>query len=306
MPLIPAKCTACGADLSVDATKEAAVCPYCNTAYITEKAIQYYNTTNVTNINTLHADVVQITDQNTFENRIKSGYTFLQLNDYETAEKLFSKLVEEMPYDYRAWLGLIRVHTHNFTDNNINKSQYDRIDQFYRKGLQVADAEEQEVLQGQCASYLATNKQRLQELKTEVENQLVKTNKTFLSIIDQHIKEIDDLIDQRDSRKVTPLTIYTGAVVISFLIALIVNSTSNVNNFGFFMALFVGALCVFYIFTLPVISILNHSYESKVYRINQELIQKHTLVNQLKQNMQLETEKLQKEYFLVAGEYYQF
>ena len=72
------------------------------------------------------------------------------------------------------------------------------------------------------------------------------------------------------------------------------------------MALFVGALCVFYIFTLPVISTLNHSYENKVYRINQELIQKHTLVNQLKQNMQLETEKLQKEYFLVAGEYYQF
>ena len=216
MPLIRAKCTVCGADLSVDGTKEAAICPYCNTAYITEKAIQYYNTTNVTNINTLHADVVQITDQNTFENRIKSGYTFLQLNDYETAGKLFSKLVEEMPYDYRSWLGLIRVESHNFTDNNLNKSQYDHIDQLYRKGLQVADAEEQEVLQGQCASYLAANKQRLQELKTEVENQLVKTNKTFLTIIDQHVKEIDDLIDERDSRKVTPFMIYTGAVVISF------------------------------------------------------------------------------------------
>ena len=42
MPLLQAKCTNCGANLQVDAEKEAAVCPYCNTPYVVEKAIANY------------------------------------------------------------------------------------------------------------------------------------------------------------------------------------------------------------------------------------------------------------------------
>lgn len=46
MPIIPAKCTNCGASLKVDNTKDAAICPYCGSAFIVEKAINNYNTTN--------------------------------------------------------------------------------------------------------------------------------------------------------------------------------------------------------------------------------------------------------------------
>lgn len=35
MALVQAKCTNCGANIEVDQTKEAGICPYCNTAYIT-------------------------------------------------------------------------------------------------------------------------------------------------------------------------------------------------------------------------------------------------------------------------------
>lgn len=57
MPIVPAKCTNCGADLQVDSSKDAAVCPYCNTAYIVEKAI-----TNFAGGNSgpIRADVVNI------------------------------------------------------------------------------------------------------------------------------------------------------------------------------------------------------------------------------------------------------
>lgn len=48
MPLVKAQCTNCGASLEVDSSKEAAICPHCNTPYIVEKAINNY-TTNVTN-----------------------------------------------------------------------------------------------------------------------------------------------------------------------------------------------------------------------------------------------------------------
>lgn len=52
-----AKCTNCGANIEVDETKEAGVCKYCNSAYVTEKAIQNYNT-NVTNNATNNAQTI--------------------------------------------------------------------------------------------------------------------------------------------------------------------------------------------------------------------------------------------------------
>lgn len=60
MGLIKAQCTNCGAILDVDNAKDAAICPYCNTPYIVEKAINNY----VTNIsNNINAQTVIINGQ---------------------------------------------------------------------------------------------------------------------------------------------------------------------------------------------------------------------------------------------------
>ena len=40
MGFVEAKCPNCGANLSVDSSKEAAICEYCGTPYIVEKAVQ--------------------------------------------------------------------------------------------------------------------------------------------------------------------------------------------------------------------------------------------------------------------------
>lgn len=44
LKMVPAICTQCGAKLEVDNSKDAAICPYCNTPFIVEKAINKYNT----------------------------------------------------------------------------------------------------------------------------------------------------------------------------------------------------------------------------------------------------------------------
>ncbi len=59
MALVPAKCTNCGANIEVDESKEAGICRYCGTAFITEKAINNY-TTNVQ----VNNNVVQTTNIN--------------------------------------------------------------------------------------------------------------------------------------------------------------------------------------------------------------------------------------------------
>ena len=48
MPLVKAQCTNCGAALEVDSSNDAAICPFCGTPYVVEKAIHQY-VTNVTN-----------------------------------------------------------------------------------------------------------------------------------------------------------------------------------------------------------------------------------------------------------------
>lgn len=55
MPLVSAKCTNCGAFLEADNTKDAAICPYCGSPYIVEKAINNYNV-----INNISASVVNV------------------------------------------------------------------------------------------------------------------------------------------------------------------------------------------------------------------------------------------------------
>ncbi|MBQ7345438.1 MAG: leucine-rich repeat domain-containing protein [Oscillospiraceae bacterium] len=57
MPLVNAKCTNCGAALTVDASKDAAICEFCGSAFIVEKAINNYN---ITNHNHINADVVNV------------------------------------------------------------------------------------------------------------------------------------------------------------------------------------------------------------------------------------------------------
>lgn len=68
MPLIAAKCTNCGALLKVDSAKDAAVCEYCGTPFIIEKAVNNYNTTN-----NISGSVVNIYGGNSAEFVIRAG-----------------------------------------------------------------------------------------------------------------------------------------------------------------------------------------------------------------------------------------
>lgn len=59
MPLVNAKCTNtnCGANLKVDSNKDAAICEFCGSAFIVEKAINNYS---ITNNNEIHSNIVNI------------------------------------------------------------------------------------------------------------------------------------------------------------------------------------------------------------------------------------------------------
>lgn len=72
MNLIPGICSQCGATLSVDKSKEAMICPYCNTPFVVEKAIQMFNMSyNITN--NINAQNVIIEGKDNYDFNIVGG-----------------------------------------------------------------------------------------------------------------------------------------------------------------------------------------------------------------------------------------
>ena len=80
--LVPAVCTQCGAALEVDPTQEAAVCKYCNTPFIVDKAIQNYN---IKNAKIEHVDTVNIDMKGTADSFF--GFVGKQMSESRVARR---------------------------------------------------------------------------------------------------------------------------------------------------------------------------------------------------------------------------
>ena len=89
MPLVAAMRTQCGGVLDIDSSKDAAVCPFCATPFITEKAIHNYTTHNQNNFQIQNANI-QMNDEHSIESKLKSAEIFLTVHgDFKKAKELF-------------------------------------------------------------------------------------------------------------------------------------------------------------------------------------------------------------------------
>ena len=101
MALVPAKCTQCGGNIEVDNTHEAGICQHCGTPFITEKAINNYNTfvTNNfagANINVMGANV---------DNLFILAKNAEEVKDFKEANMYYSKILEIEPTNCKALVG---------------------------------------------------------------------------------------------------------------------------------------------------------------------------------------------------------
>lgn len=216
MPLVPAICTQCGARLEVDPNCEAAICKYCNTPFITEKAINNYNTTYVTNIGHLHADVVHINDDSSRDSRVKSGETFLKFDDYTSAEEVFSKLTKECPYDYRGWWGLVRVYSRKFTDFSIGRPELSKMKSMYDKACAVATPQEKSAMDAEYKPYSAQLERRLSERLNDTRQRMQQESYEFEAQKINLESRINALSEQQKSLKQPSkiLTIVLGILIL--------------------------------------------------------------------------------------------
>lgn len=90
MPLVPAKCTQCGANITVDDSKDAAICEFCGTAFVTEKAINNYHITNNVNISNATINIAGAS----VENLILRAEQFEAQGDYEKAKEYYNRALD--------------------------------------------------------------------------------------------------------------------------------------------------------------------------------------------------------------------
>lgn len=101
MALVAARCTQCNGEIEVDDTKEAGICRYCGTAFITEKAINYYNTY-VTNHNSFAGAVININSRDCSK-YVELAESARGANNWGECYKYASSALEIDPECSAAW-----------------------------------------------------------------------------------------------------------------------------------------------------------------------------------------------------------
>ncbi|MDR1094303.1 MAG: leucine-rich repeat protein, partial [Clostridiales bacterium] len=174
-----AKCTNCGANIEIDAAKDAGICPHCGTAFVSEKVIKNYNAAYYDAVNyDDRTGIRNVRGAGTFESQehkyIKNADVFFQMKDYEKAGEQLNLAAGVDPSDWRVWFGFMRLHTKNFTD--LSSGAYKRYREYYDKAAAVASLENLSELKNLCSDY-EISKRVTDEKQAEKRERQVKTFK---------------------------------------------------------------------------------------------------------------------------------
>ena len=156
MPLMELKCKNCRGELTYDpdsTTHRILNCPYCNTPYVETEEINYnqYNT----QIEHLHADVVQVNDDRSSQARLKAGNANLSIKLFNNALEDFKEASKLAPDNYLAWWGQIRAISHDFSPSlDLRKSELDELQKLFKYALQMAPEQEKPQLEEKFQSYI--------------------------------------------------------------------------------------------------------------------------------------------------------
>ena len=170
MPIVQAKCENCGGVLAVDNNQKAAICPFCNTPYVVQDAINNYNITN--NVNVGAGAVVNVygkDDELQKEQMLKNAETFYRLSRYTEAEQIYNEFTKNYPNDYRGWWGKANLLTHQFTINKCGNDLYTEIRSCVDSALKVADENVKKDIEVHWNNWRQVIHQGMSSIKAEIQ-----------------------------------------------------------------------------------------------------------------------------------------
>ena len=110
MPFVQAKCPNCGGFLAVDNTHDAAVCQFCGTPFIVEKAITNFNL-NVNGNVYFDKATVKVEGAPTVNSLLTRARSFVYSGEYNVALDYYDRILDLDPYNSEAkkWIDCITV-----------------------------------------------------------------------------------------------------------------------------------------------------------------------------------------------------
>jgi len=174
MPLVAAKCTECGAAIEVEDTKEAGICNFCGTAFITQKVVNEH-----------HVHVTKHITKNVFgvdgksaDDFCDSGDTFVKLEDWENSQDAYEQATKLEPSNYRGWFGLVKVCTKGFTDY----LDCEHI-KYLRKASAVASDIEKKIVDTAYVKYRELQNKHMDDLLKQYPSIVENANQKFDSAV---------------------------------------------------------------------------------------------------------------------------
>lgn len=199
MPFVEAKCTNCGHTLKVDNSKDAAICEFCGSAFIVEKAINNFNTYNQYQIEYAN---IQMADERSVEKRLENAEVFFKkLNQPEKAKELFLSVTEDSPSDYRGWWGVARVLTNDFTLKKCNLYLFNDAKKCAESAITVAPENE------------AANLKEIWDRQEKALVKFIKTMETPISGIQNQINELNNELEEAKKYKEIACRNYNKAII---------------------------------------------------------------------------------------------
>lgn len=127
MPIVPAKCPQCGADIEVDTTHEAGLCKNCGAPFVTEKVLKSQNIfiTNNNDFSGASINIVSGASSSTdFANFLNIALKALDAREDAEALKYANKALEINSVSSEAWVVKMKSMTYlaTFTDPKVNET----------------------------------------------------------------------------------------------------------------------------------------------------------------------------------------
>ena len=160
------KCESCGGILAVDSSLKTATCPFCGSTYVIQDAINNYNT-NI-KIDSLHADVVNVSDETSAEGRLRAADAYMKMGKFQEAEMEYKNVTVLTPQNYLGWLGLIEAKSLNYTRRLVSKSDFKIYDDYVKSVKALAGKDTADIT--------------LRKFNEYINNEIIKNN----NIISEH------------------------------------------------------------------------------------------------------------------------
>lgn len=151
MALVATRCSQCGANITVDDSKEKGICEFCGTEFITQKTVNH------THVTKNFAGATINVEKENIDNLFIIAKKSLKAKDGNGAMKRLDKVLEIEPTSARAWLMKVQAHEFILEVNNL------RIQEIIQSGefaIQYAAQEDKtEVEELVYSSYISIGKQ---------------------------------------------------------------------------------------------------------------------------------------------------